>query len=719
MKNIFLITSILASHIVMLNAKIIYRTDSLVWELSTGNNELILSHQKGMIEVLFWGAKSGQSWKNHAHELTGNPNLLFGETYCTINGFESFYNDFEYNSHKILTQNENLDVLVISVKLKNQPVMLDIIYKTFGNSGVFSREIKIINRGKAPLNLQKLPSMSIDMPPGIYVLNTLESYWGAERSLKSDTLPSTGIRTFKTYKGTSTSDFASWFCVKNLETGTSYLAQLAYSGNWQMSFSRTRDYWRFKHNIALNISMGINFDHNDCLSLSPGQSFQTPAVIFTSATGSLDDIANQMKNYHREFIVPVHREIRLLPVVFNTWYGYPLKVNVQKLKETVKLAAEIGCEIFVLDAGWYNTTDDWSADLGNWIPSKETFPNGIEELADEVNKNNMKFGLWTEIENIGKNSVILKNHPDWCFQLNGAPAKFGDRYVLNMANNQVWEWAFSELKRLIQTYHLAWLKIDNNASPETCFDVFKEKGLTLYNHTVNYYRLLDSIRVNFPNLIIENCASGAMRQDVGIMAHTYTSWVSDNIDPKFQPHLGWGASLELIPEICYYFMSGDTTITYQWLLKDRSNINGWWDYIFKVSMIGQYGISSDLTRWSVEAINVAKRNLSLYKKIRNIFVGANVYHLTNQPDYFNPQNWSIIQYDNPNLKKMLIMAHRLKHGMKDISCYLKNIVPDKKYKFIFESAETYSIDGKTLISYGFLITLPFEFNSAAIVVEYE
>src|SRR4051794_35740791 len=76
------------------------------------------------------------------------------------------------------------------------PLDLDVRYAAWGETGVFSREIRLSNRGRAPVPVSELPSFSWDFPGGDYTLRYLWGSWGQERQLATETLAA-GARRFE------------------------------------------------------------------------------------------------------------------------------------------------------------------------------------------------------------------------------------------------------------------------------------------------------------------------------------------------------------------------------------------------------------------------------------------------------------------------------------------------------------------------------------------
>lgn len=121
-------------------------------------------------------------------------------------------------------------------------------------------------------------------------------------------------------------------------------------------------------------------------------------------------------------------------------------------------------------------------------------------------------------------------------------------------------WASATIDRLVSAYDLDWIKIDCNIDIGDRFDPAPgdRAGRRLADHVTSYYAWLDSVRAAHPDLIIENCSSGGLHFDMGVMAHAHTSWLSDFVDPKASVELGYGCTLQFVPEICNHWMVGDT-----------------------------------------------------------------------------------------------------------------------------------------------------------------
>jgi len=65
-----------------------------------------------------------------------------------------------------------------------------------------------------------------------------------------------------------------------------------------------------------------------------------------------------------------------------------------------------------------------------------------------------------------------------------------------------------------------------------------------YQH---WYRLLDELRAQFPQVFFEACASGGMRLDAGSLAHSDGHFLSDNVNPLDALRIFQGALLRVPP----------------------------------------------------------------------------------------------------------------------------------------------------------------------------
>jgi alpha-galactosidase len=168
------------------------------------------------------------------------------------------------------------------------------------------------------------------------------------------------------------------------------------------------------------------------------------------------------------------------------------------------------------------------------------------------------------------------------------------------------------------------------------------------------------------------------------MRHTHSTWLSDVVTPLPSVQLAYGCTVEFSPEVCNHWMVGD---------KDNGEVDlskppGWWDFLFRVPMNGQYGISSRVFDWSPELKARAAANVALYKRLRQTVAGADVYHLTPPPDHDQPEGWMGLQYVAEGGARSVLMAYRLGKSEPGHAFRLRGLASGRTYRV--------QVDGKAL-----------------------
>lgn len=582
------------------------------------------------------------------------------------------------------------------------PLQIDVRYAAYGETGVFSREIRLTNAGDRPLAVDGLASVGWQLPAGDYTLRYLWGSWGQERQLATETLAA-GARRFEQTRGRATNGYVPWLSLRNRTLGVEYIGELAWSGNWWMQVERQPGTGAAPLDSQMvHAELGMHPDFGDPLTLLPGDTITLPRAVFTASTGDLDDAANQMHRYQRGYLVPRARSNTPPMVQFNTWFPIGPKVDITNTVQAADAAAALGAEVYVLDSGWYGS-GDWERTLGDYQPDPRKFPHGLEELAHHVHGKGMRFGLWVEIENAGVESRLFHQHPDWCLPYHGKPWITANRCQLDFANPAVRQWATATVDRLVTRYRLDWIKIDYNIDVGDRFDPAQggQSGRRLHDHVAAYYAWLDTIRAAHPDLVVENCSSGGLRLDLGVMAHTHTAWLSDVVDPTASVALGYGCTVQFAPEICNHWMVGDADSG----VVNPASPRGWWDFMLRVPMNGQFGISGRIPEWSEAVRARAAANVATYKRIREVIADADVYHLTPAPRRNAPTGWTALEYVQPGGRRAVVMAYRLARSAAGKTVRLRGLLPDVTYDVAIDGRRLPPVTGASLARRGLQLRL--------------
>lgn len=686
-------------------ANIVDGEDKTSWTLSSGDNELQLRQRGDVLYVTWLGPKgiTSQSWDAPLVR-------------ATFDGATVQPQDLRVES---IRTEERADSARLIAKLKHAklPVKIEVAWVGWSDTGVFWEEITVTNNGTAALAVQEISSLALEVPATSAELRYLDGPKPSERQLKTVPIPAKGLTLDNENLGRSTRNISTWWSLYLPQSDLAYTSQLAYSGNWSARFNNDGK--------VQTATVNETFDNGGPLRLAPGESFKVPSAAITVSRGPDIDVgATALHQFQRQHVIPKQPANDPLLVQYNTWYALSGAVDMESVGRLIPLAAQIGCEAFVIDANWHRcstNSSDWQENLGDWEINRQKFPEGLTPIIKAVHDRGMKFGIWLEPEVASPASDLFRSHPEWFFTLNNKPLVKSKRLHLDFSRPEVRAHMLAVLDRLMQEGQIDWFKFDYNIDVGNEFDPAGSdaKNSRLHEHLQGYYQWLDDIAKKYPKVILENCASGGRRWDLGIARYTHTAWISDTVNPRFSPQVAYGALIEFAPETCNHWMVGDinpkrrggygATIT--------TTDPAWWDFMFRIAMNGQTGVSSRLDFWPPEALKCAQDNISLYKRIRGTIHGADVYHLTDAPAAGpNPTGWMGIQYNQPLDDSCVALIFRLSLGDPEQPFRLKSLKPGQNYNVLVDGKPIGTRTGQSLTEQGLVVELSEEWRGVVIEI---
>ncbi len=445
----------------------------------------------------------------------------------------------------------------------------------------------------------------------------------------------------------------------------------AWSGNWIFRFEPQDGGWR--------ISGGLS-DWEFAKTLAPGESMETAHVMLAQGA-DLNAVSQQFARAGRRYWYPNPA----LPVEWNHWWSYEdFDINETAFRENAARAEALGFELCTLDAGWFGEGAEWYRQRGDWeVVQPGRFPHGIRALADEVHARGMKFGLWCEIEAVGEDARLKQTHPELVATRDGEPLGY-----VCMGNPDAQAWAYQSLTRLIREYDCDWIKLDFNLDPGAgCnrTDHGHGAGDGLYAHVQGYYALLDRVKAAYPNVILENCSSGGLQIDLGMLKHTDLTFLSDPDYPVHDLQVFWGASLLLAPDACLHWSFSEwcnpkPPPQQNFNPRDPGLQPHQLDYYTRAAMLGAFGISQRLPAlpdWIAERL---AHHVGVYKRVVRRFVReAELYRLTDQPRRDGSgDRWCGFQYSLPD--EHLLFIFRLPGAKPERIFRLLNLQADQVYR---------------------------------------
>ncbi|CAM4034587.1 alpha-galactosidase [Paenibacillus alkaliterrae] len=417
------------------------------------------------------------------------------------------------------------------------------------------------NEGQAPAEVEYVSSFALtgldkegerdrDDKMRLYLAH---NGWQSELQWRSYTLPELGMSHLidRGSKRVSCSNTGSWSAAEHIpmavlyneEAGTSLFWQIENNGSWHWEIIEQSDL------LTVLISGPTEHDNHWWLKLQPGEEFVSVPVAAGTVEGGFEQAIDQLTAYRRTIRRP-NEDNELLRVIFNDYmnclWGAP---TTEKLLPLIDAAADVGCEYFCIDAGWYAPGEWWDG-VGEWLPSEERFPEGIKFVLDYIRGKGLIPGLWLELEVMGINSPKLADTDDsWFFMRHGKRVKDRSRYQLDYRNPKVIAHADEVIRRLVEDYGVGYIKMDYNINAgigtETASD---SVGDGLLQHNRVYLSWLDSVFARYPELVIENCSSGGMRMDYAMLSRHSIQSTSDQEDYVKYAAIAASSPAALTPE---------------------------------------------------------------------------------------------------------------------------------------------------------------------------
>jgi len=398
----------------------------------------------------------------------------------------------------------------------------------------------------------------------------------------------------------STKEYIPMGYLHNAEADSSLFWQIEHNGSW---------YWEIADqdgHLYLKLSGPTEHQSHWWKNLKPGESFETVPVGVGSILGGFDEAMGELTKYRRAIRRP-NKDNEKLPVIFNDYmnclFGEP---TTEKELPLIDKAAEAGCEYYCIDCGWYSAGWWWDY-VGEWLPSYERFPNGLEEVTDYIRSKGMVPGVWLELEVMGIKCPKADRVPDnWYFMRHGKKISDRSRYQLDFRNPEVIEHANEVIDRLVSQYHIGYIKMDYNIEPGIGTELDADScGDGLLGHERAYLKWLDSIFEKYPDLVIENCSSGGLRMDYAMLSRYSIQSTSDTEDYVKYSTIAANAPSALTPEQAavwsYPLTEGD---------REEAAFN------MINAMLLRIHQSGHLVNIDAERLGLVKEGIAYYKKIR-------------------------------------------------------------------------------------------------------
>jgi alpha-galactosidase len=381
----------------------------------------------------------------------------------------------------------------------------------------------VTNNGKADISVRRLMSLQLDFVGNDFEVCTFNGAWARERHQHVQPLAH-GIFVGDS-KGGSSSNLHNPFFVlsRKCRAEAHYAFNLLYSGNHKEMVEVTKS-------LNTRVLCGMS-DYLLDYTLHAGQTLHAPEAVVTFAA-TRDEITLRMHRFVKDHVLPPRFAGMPRPVLLNSWEAAYFNFDKERLLTLARCAAAAGTELFVLDDGWFGSRNDDTQGLGDWHVENPRVGAPLAQIVEEIKALGLQFGLWIEPEMVSRNSRLFEAHPDWVMQApSRIPTERRCQLMLDLTNPAVCRYLTDTVLALIDRYGLDYIKWDYNRNMSDMFGAtLDNQGEYFYRYTLGLYEILTAVTEKRPRVLIEACASGGNRYDLGMLSYVPQIWVSDNTD---------------------------------------------------------------------------------------------------------------------------------------------------------------------------------------------
>ncbi|HUH97796.1 MAG TPA: alpha-galactosidase [Anaerolineales bacterium] len=399
----------------------------------------------------------------------------------------------------------------------------------------------IRNDGSEKLSLEMVSSFSFggitpfasDDAPDRLHFHRFRSFWSAEGRHISQPIEELhlerswsghGVRAerFGQVGSMPVNSYHPFAAIEDRRAGVFWGAALAWPGSWQMELYRRDDQLSLSGGLA-DRELGHWYKN-----LGPGESFTSPLAYVTTVEGDFDDLCQRLTAMQSRAVEQAPESEQTLPVLVNefcTTWGNPTHERVCALTKRLKRS---GVKYFVIDAGWYRGENgNWDLNQGEWTPSPELFPDGIDSTAKFIREQGLIPGIWFEIEVVGSQSKMLDQMVDHFLKRDGIPIVAGQRRFWDFRDPWVHDYLYEKVIHFLREAGFGYIKVDYNETIGIGVDGAESLGEGLRQHILCVQDFFREIRKELPDLVIEVCASGGHRLEPSMLALASMASFSD------------------------------------------------------------------------------------------------------------------------------------------------------------------------------------------------
>ena len=325
----------------------------------------------------------------------------------------------------------------------------------------------------------------------------------------------------------------------------------------------------------------------------------------------------------------------------------------------------------------------------------------------------MLWGLWMDAERIGSKSKIFKSHPQWLAVAYDGEKSLGN--MLDLTKPEVAKWMEEQIVRVVNENELDFFRLDYNvghiaAGLHSIKDGFVENGYWRYYEAL--YGVYDRIRKRFPDLILENCAGGGGRTDIGMIRRFSHTWVTDwQLAPRSFTITN-GMTMALPPEYVDRLMAGQ-----------NGHLSGDLDFqlrqlLFVRPTLAFFNpIGAD---WNPHQLARLNHFIKLYKDyVRPFMSTSRIYHHTPTFSGSEPHGWGVLELASEDHSRAIAGLFQLSNPKNyDFLIRMRGLELSRNYQVTFDNTrQSCKMNGYALMQDGIKIRLEGALTSELLIFD--
>ena len=512
------------------------------------------------------------------------------------------------------------EVTTLAIVCEDKAIGLTAVleYSVFETVDAIARSARILNDSKEAVVLNKVMSGCLDMDNRDFEVITLHGSWARERHMERKQLGH-GKFLVSSLRGEGGHQEHQFMALVDKHatqtTGDVYGFHLVYSGNFRM-LAEVNQF------DSVRVMGGIEPEGFRWL-LKPGESFQSPEMIYAYSSQGLGGMSRTFHDLYRNHLIRSPYKDQKRPILINNWEATYFDFDEQKLLDIAKEASKLGIEMLVMDDGWFGNRFDDNRALGDWQVNEEKLKGGLKKLVDGVNVLGMKFGIWFEPEMVSPESKLYREHPDWAIAIPGrTPGLARNQYVVDISRKEVRDYILEMMFKVLHSANISYVKWDMNRPlsdlGSACLQA-ENQGELYHRYVLGMYEMQERLLAEFPDLLLENCSGGGARFDPGMLYYSPQIWCSDDTDAieRLQIQEGTALIYPLSAMGAHVSVCPNHTVGRNTPFETRGY----------VALAGTFGYELDITKLTDEDKAMVKLQTAMYHKFNDLVREGDYYRI--------------------------------------------------------------------------------------------